>query len=109
MITKNYETGTFRVWNGSTYSRVTYTGWSGSSFTGCSGVPACSNGDDVWISYIDKLADSTSLSFTGVYQSDRSLIIKARDGGGTPIKPFESTATLGTSGGSITIIRTSDA
>ena len=102
-------TGTFRVWNGSTYSRVTYTGWSGSSFTGCSGVPACSNGDDVWISYIDKLADSTSLSFTGVYQSDRSLIIKARDGGGTPIKPFESTATLGTSGGSITIIRTSDA
>jgi hypothetical protein len=102
-------TGTFRVWNGSTYSRVTYTGWASSSFTGCSGVPACSNGDNVWISYVDKLADSTSLSFTGVYQSDRSLIIKARDGGVTPIKPFESTATLGTSGGSITIIRTSDA
>jgi len=101
--------GTIRIWNGDTYSRVTYTGWATSSFTGCTGVPACSNGADVWISYIDKLADSTSASFTGVYQSDRSLFIRVRDGGGTPIKTFETTGSLGSSGGSATAIRTSDA
>lgn len=101
--------GTIRVWNGDTYARVTYTGWSGSDFTGCSGVPACSDDDDVWISYIDELASSTAASFTGVYQSDRSLFIRVRDGAATPIKTFETTGTLGSAGGSTTVIRTSDA
>lgn len=102
-------TGTIRIWNGNTYSRVTYTGWSGSNFTGCTGVPACSAGADTWISYIDKLADASSASFTGVYQTDRSLFIRVRDGGASPIKTFETTGTLGSSGGSATAIRTSDA
>jgi len=101
--------GTIRVWNSTTFSRVTYTGWSGSDFTGCTGVPAASNGDDVWIAYIDELASGTSASFTGVYQSDRSIFIRVRDGGVTPIKTFETTGTLGVSGGSATAIRTSDA
>lgn len=102
-------TGTIRIWDGDTYARVTYTGWSGSAFTGCTGVPACANGDDVWISYIDKLADATSAAFTGVYQSSRTLFIRVRDGGASPIKTFETTGTLGSAGGSSTAIRTSDA
>jgi hypothetical protein len=101
--------GTIRVWNGDTFSRVTYTGWSGSSFTGCANVPACTEGDDVFISYIDELASGTSASFTGVYQSSRSLFIRVRDGGASPIKTFETTGTLGSAGGSTTAIRTSDA
>lgn len=101
--------GTIRVWNGTTYARVTYTAWSSSSFTGCSGVPACSNGDNVWISYIDKLADATSASFTGIYQSDRSLFGRIRDGGVSPIKTVEFVSTLGSSGGSVTISADSDA
>jgi hypothetical protein len=102
-------TGTIRIWNGSTYSRVTYTGWSGSTFTGCSGAPAALINADVWIAYIDELASSSSASFTGVYQSNRSLFVRVRDGGGSPIKTFETTGVLGSAGGSTTAIRTSDA
>jgi len=101
--------GTIRIFNGDTYSRVTYTGWSGKTFTGCVGAPVAINGANIWISYIDKLASGTSASFTAVYLSDRSLFIRVRDGGGTPIKTFETTGTLGSSGGSSTAIRTSDA
>jgi hypothetical protein len=100
--------GTIRVWDGTIYTRVTYSAWSGSSFTGCSNVPNASDGANVWISYIDKLADASSVSFTGVYASDRSLFIRVRDGGSSPIKTFETTGTLGSSGGSATAIRTSD-
>ncbi len=103
--------GTIRILSSATgkYVRATYTGWSGSNFTGCSGTPAASNGANVWISYIDKLAASTAESFTVVFSSPRSLYIRDRDGGGTPIKTFETTGTLGSGGGSTTVIRTADA
>lgn len=101
--------GTVRVWNGDTFSRVTYTSWAAKVFSGCTGLPTCAEGDNVFISYIDKLADATSAAFTGVYQSNRSLFIRVRDGAASPIKTFETTGTLGSSGGSATAIRTSDA
>jgi len=66
------------------------------------------NGAQVFISYIDMLADSLTESFTGVFLATRALFIRARDGGTTPIKTFESTGTLTSAGGSITIVRTSD-
>ena len=56
----------------------------------------------------DAYAYSTQASFTGVYQSDRSLFIRVRDGASTPIKGFETTGTLGSAGGSTTAIRTAD-
>jgi hypothetical protein len=102
-------TGSFRVFNGSSYIKVTYTGYSGSSFTGCSGLPAVASNANVFISYIDAVASGTSLSYTAVYSTNRSLIVKVRDGGVSPIKPFKSPATFGAGGGSITAIRTSDA
>ena len=68
-----------------------------------------SNTNNVFVSYIDKLAASTSESFTSVYQANRDLFIRVRDGGVTPIKTFETTGTLGSAGGSSTAIRTSDA
>jgi hypothetical protein len=67
------------------------------------------NGANCYPSYIDKLATATSESFTTVYAADRSLYVRVRDGGGTPIKTFESTGTLGSAGGSSTAVRTSDA
>ena len=67
------------------------------------------NGAGVFIGYIDKLADASSASFTGVYQSDRDLFIRVRDGGSTPIKTFEVKGTLGAAGGSATASRISDA
>lgn len=54
----------------------------------------------------------TSASFTVVYSSPRSLFIRARDGGtagdAAGIKTFETTGTLGSGGGSTTVIRTPD-
>ena len=50
----------------------------------------------------------TSPTFTGVYVSDRSVFVRVRDGGASPIKTFETSGTLGSSGGSSTAIRTSD-
>lgn len=105
--------GTIRVQlNSGIYRRLTYTSFSGSTFT----IPSTDFTSDpatapknVFISYIDKLAAATSESFTVVYSADRSLFVRVRDGGGTPIKTFETTGTLGSAGGSATAIRTSDA
>lgn len=101
--------GSFRVFDGSNFVKVTYTGYSGTDFTGCTGMPAASASADVFISYIDKLASSTSESFTSVFSTPRALFVRVRDGGGaSPIKTFETPATLGSAGGSVSAIRTSD-
>jgi hypothetical protein len=104
--------GTIRVKrNSGIYSRIAYSSYTGSTFTITStdfSSDNANNGNDVFISYIDKLATSTSENFTVVYSSNRALFVRVRDGGGTPIKTFESAATLGSAGGSVTAIRTSD-
>lgn len=106
-------TGTIRVQlDTGSYRRVPYTSWTGSTFTIASSDWTDPNdataGNNVYISYIDKLADATSATFTSIYDSDRSLYIRVRDGGVSPIKTFETTGTLGSAGGSATVIRTSD-
>ncbi len=103
-------TGSFRVFSSTlgTFVKVTYTGYSGSTFTGCSGMPAALAGANVFISYIDKLATGTSESFTAIYATDRDLWVRVRDGGGSPIKTFETPATLTSAGGSVAAIRTTD-
>lgn len=105
-----------------TYLRITrangaitkhaFTAWSGSTFTINStdfSTNNANNGAGAFISYIDVLADGTSEAVALLYASDRTLCIRVRDGGGTPIKPFETTATFTATGGSVTAIRTSDA
>jgi len=93
------------------YREVAYTSWTGSTFTigstDFSGdqVDASSN---LWIAYIDVLATGTTAAFTGVYNVDRDLVVIVRDGGGTPIKQFISSASFVSSNSSITAIRTSD-
>jgi len=67
------------------------------------------NGANAFISYIDAVAGGLTAAFTAVYDVDRSLFIRVRDGGASPIKTFESTGTLGSAGGSATAVRTSDA
>lgn len=63
---------------------------------------------DCFISYIDVLASGSTVEYTCRYASGRSLFIRVRDGGGTPIKTFESTATFGAADMTVTAIRTSD-
>lgn len=110
--------GTIRVVNDSGFDRLlNYTSFSGSTFTldttyafnGADELDAATAGNNVYITYIDKLAAAADESFTVVYNADRPLFIRVRDGAGTPIKTFETTGTLGSAGGSTTAIRTSDA
>jgi len=110
-------TGTIRIQlNSGIFRRVAYTSYTSATFTIGSTDFSSDNatggaaeaGNSIFISYIDKLATATSESFTGVYLADRSLFIRDRDGGGTPIKTFETTGTLSSAGGSTTVIRTSD-
>lgn len=108
-------TGTIRVQtNSGFYQLCSYTSYTGSVFTITSEDFSVDPSDgtttpkNVFISYIDKLAASGTESFTGVYLADRDLVVKVRDGGGSPIKEFISTGSLGSTGGSVTAIRTVD-
>jgi hypothetical protein len=80
------------------YRRVSYQSHDGTdtftilstSFTG--GNSAAIN-RNVFLAFIDVLASATTETFTGVHGGvDRNLFVRARDGGGTPTKTFESTS-----------------
>jgi len=105
-------TGTIRIeLDSGKYRRVAYTSYTGSTFTIGStdfSTDNATSANNVFISYIDVLASGTTASFTSIYNTDRTLFIRVRDGGGTPIKTFETTGVLGAAGGSTTAIRTSD-
>ena len=66
-------------------------------------------GNDVYIAYIDVLADDTSETFTSVQSGSRNLVVIVRDGGATPIKQFISSWSQTDSNASISVIRTTDA
>lgn len=94
------------------YRRVPYTSFSGTTFTigetNFTDPNDATSGNNIYISYIDKIADDTTATVTWVYSSDRSVFIRVRDGGASPIKTFETTGTMGSAGGSSTVIRTAD-
>ena len=98
--------------NNGVYREQQYSSWTGSTFTIPSTSYSTTNataGNDVFIGYIDVLASATTESFTGIYASDRDLLIRVRDGGATPIKTFEAPATFGSANVTVAAIRTSDA
>jgi hypothetical protein len=102
--------GTIRVLDDNgIYVRTPYTSWTGSTFTltGTFGSDATAP-KNVFVSYIDKDSTGTDEDFTTIYDAPRTLFIRVRDGKGTPIKTAETTASLGSTGGSITINRIQD-
>lgn len=106
-------TGTIRIeLDTGIYRRQAYTSWTASTFTIASsdytGANNATAPTNVFISYIDLIAAAATAAFTAVYGSDRSLLGKVRDGGGTPIKPFKTPTTFTSGGGGFTAIRTSD-
>lgn len=106
-------TGSIRIkrTNGA-FSRHAYTAWTGSTFTITSHNFSTNNAPNttpVFISYIDKVADATTAVFQSTYLADRELYVRRRDGGASPTKTFESPATLGVAGGSVSVQRLSDA
>lgn len=105
--------------NNGFYRKLIYASYTGSTFTlsdsGTEDDFASVNATapkNVYIGYIDKLSTATPEEFTAVYSADRNLFVRVRDGGtagdAEGIKTFESTVTMGSSGGSATAIRTSD-
>jgi hypothetical protein len=106
--------GTFRMeGTDGVYHRVTYTGKTTTSFTGCTGVPAATDNLNIFISYIDDMYDENGgdsgeqLSYSARYSAARSLFVRVRYGGSSnPLKTFESPSSFP---GSISAIQTSDA
>jgi hypothetical protein len=86
---------------------LTSNGW---DFLTTSGGEAAVN-NEVFLAFIDVLATATSVSFTGVHGgTNRDLFVRVRDGGGTPIKTFESTsAQFLSTPQTVAAVRTSDA
>ncbi len=105
--------GTIRVvTDGGVDVRCAYTSYSGTIFTITSTNFSSDNataGNNVYPSLIDDLASGTSENFTGVYTSDEDMVLLVRDGGGTPIREYITSTAFISSGGSVTVIRTSDA
>ena len=109
--------GTIRVTDDNGYERrLEYSGFTGTDFAISStdgqedfaGANATS-GNDVYITYIDDLTSSTSISFTGVQLGSRQLVVIVRDGGVAPIKQFISSWSYSSSNQTINAIRTTDA
>ena len=113
-------TGTIRVQqsNGS-YRRIAYTSITTTSITDdtvnfasldFSGTGAdLEIGGNAFITYIDRVATGTTESVTYVYDADRTLFTRVRNA--TPsneIKTYETTATVGSGGGSSSVGRIDD-
>ena len=90
----------------------TYTSIVGTAVSGLS--PAVPGGGysaaAVWFPLIDTVADASSESSgTFIYSADFNARVRVRNGGGSPIVPFETTFPVTSGGGSVNAIRASDA
>lgn len=91
--------------------RYTYTSWSGSTFSGISPTldrSYTATDDTAYVPFIDTTASSTSQAVTVVYSTDRTILLRVRRKAATPILPFETTGTFGSTGYSTSAIRTTD-
>lgn len=93
--------------------RLTYTSFSGSTFSGVGGDNDFTAPDDAtagngaYVTYLDLAATGTSESFNYVFSSDSTLRFRVREGTtATPIQTAEGTATF--SSGGATVNRISD-
>ena len=94
-------------------NRHTYTGRAGNVVSGLSpAVPAggYASGLSVFLPFIDAVAAGTSIS-SGAFQFGSNVTVRyrVRNGGGSPIVPFESTLALTETGGSGQAVRNADA
>jgi hypothetical protein len=106
-------TGTIRILRANGfYTRHPYSSWATSTFTITAhdfSTNNAANGANCFISYIDDASSGTTMTFTSIYSTDRSLYVRVRNGSGTPkIKTYETSATLGSAGGSASTSRISD-
>jgi hypothetical protein len=90
----------------------TYSGISGTTVSGLSpAVPAGGySAAAAWFPLVDTVADGSSeASGTFIYAADFTARVRVRNGGGSPIVPFETTFAVTAAGGSVNAIRNADA
>ena len=92
--------------------RYTYTGWSGTPVSGLS--PAIKTGGyssaAAFIPFIDGVPSGTIIQSAAMqFNANFTARFRVRNGGGSPIVPFESTMAVTSNGGSGTTVRTADA
>lgn len=117
--------GTIRVQDDSgRYRRLVYSSYSGSTFTIDSAASGTENdfnvvqaaaANNVFISYLDQVADAAALSFIGV-NINRTFFIRVRNGGSIkttepvrPIKPFSATLPVNLASAGVSVGRILDA
>lgn len=111
--------GTFRIQlDTGAYRRISYTSFTGDTFTipstDFSGANAATAGNNAFVTYIDKIAtagDETNgfVDVTFVFNAPRTLFTRVRNATpGSEIKTFETTALVGSGGGSSTVGRIDD-
>ena len=107
--------GTLRLQlnTGTSYRRIPYTDFSSSIFTidalDFTGSFTSNSGSNLFISYIDTVATAPSESATFVFDSPITLFTRVRNAtSGSEIKTFETTAVIGSGGGSSNVGRISD-
>lgn len=76
--------------------------------TDFSGANQATSGKGVMLAFIDKAAATDPESFTVVYDAPRTLWVRVRDGGASPIKTYEAQASLGSTGGQASALRIDD-
>jgi hypothetical protein len=92
--------------------RYTYTGWTGTTVSGLS--PAIKAGGyssaAAFVPFIDGTPSGASIQSAAMqFSSNFTARFRVRNGGGSPIVPFESTMAVTSNGGSGTCVRTADA
>jgi hypothetical protein len=111
-ITVTSTTGMVTETGGGGNEDISSTGWEFANGDSAVDMGNASADQNVFLAFIDVLADATTESFTGVHTAgnDRDLFVRVRDGGGTPIKTFEATsAQFLSTAQTVAAIRTSDA
>lgn len=93
-------------------NRHTYTSWTGTTISGLS--PAVPTGGysaaQAFIPFIDNVPTSTTIQSAAMqFASNFTARFRTRNGGGSPIVPFESTMSVTSTGGSGTTVRNADA
>jgi hypothetical protein len=94
------------------YQRIAYSSYTGSTFTVSDTLTsAAASGNNLFISYIDKVVDTVPETVTWVHLAGRTVFTRVRNataGGSPDIKTFETTALVGAGGGSSTVGRIDD-
>jgi len=106
--------GVIRCISGNQENRYGYTSWVSSNMFLLSDPLVTnykySNGDSVYIPYIDQTATSDTVEQSVIYSTDRKVLTRVRryNGAGDSIIPFEVAGTVGTAGLTVPAIRTAD-